>query len=312
MSKKIHQNAICPLCNSGLKYKNCCGKNLGIRFTNLQYLCNPPQNLTEFDKEVYNKIGFYPSDFITPIKTLTDVIYIIIDESSLNDYYCVSGVVVLKSELDNNLKVNADLHNLIEKYNIDYIHFTEIFGRDNLLGINKHKFIGEFTNIVNQLNTIPFTTCMAKDEICSWLKTTDVTTEQCYIALTWKLIFNILIYCITTYGNNLIIEIWRESDNTTNEKRLLHQQNCIDLLKYFPFANISFYKDYLIFSKRNILFSSLADLVAYTTIRTFPKLNISAKKIIKNNNELFNLFKNSFHNTTYLKNDKFNDILNSL
>ena len=58
MSKKIHQNAICPLCNSGLKYKNCCGKNLGIRFTNLQYLCNPPQNLTEFDKEVYNKIGY--------------------------------------------------------------------------------------------------------------------------------------------------------------------------------------------------------------------------------------------------------------
>jgi hypothetical protein len=151
---------------------------------------------------------------------------------------------------------------------------------------------------------------MSKDEICSWLKTTDITIEQCYIALTWKLIFDILIYCITTYGSNLIIEIWREADNTTNEKRLLHQQNCAEIIKRFPFANISFYKDYLIFSKRNILFSSLADLVAYTTIKTFPKLALPSKKI--KNNELLNLFKNSFHNTTYLKNDKFNDILTSL
>lgn len=307
--KKIHRNSICPFCNSGLKYKNCCGKNIGIHGNTIEFISPPPNELSDFEKKVYNKTNHFSTYYINPIKQLSDVIYILIDESYFNNYYSVGGIVILKSEIDNNTSIKTELYELVESYNIDYIHFTEIFGRTNILGKNKHIFLDKFTNIVNKLDIKPFTTCMTKNEICEWLKINEITNEQCYIALTWKLIFDILIYCTYTYGNNLIIEIWRESENITLKKRLLHQQNCTDIIKEFPFANISFYKDYLIFTKTNILFSSLSDLIAYTTTKIFPKLELPPKKLIPANKELLQLFKNVFKDTTYIKNEKFANIL---
>lgn len=315
MSKKIHGNSICPLCNSGLKYKDCCGKKTGLFPNTSIYITNDINNLSEFEKEVFEKTGFYSRDFINPIKNISDVIYVIIDESNLKEYYSVSGIVVLKSEIDKNNNLQPSLCKLVKKYGIDYIHFTEIFGRNNLLKENRKNFLNEYADIITNLDMKPFTICMTKKQIEQWIKSDSITDEQCYIALTWKLMFNIIIYCTYKFGNNIIIELWRENENVTVNKRLLHKKNCIDIINQFPFANISIYGDYLLFMKSKILFSSLSDLVAYTTTKFFSKLdkNISSKKILNNKNyELLALFKKVFKDSTYMNNKKFDEILKNI
>lgn len=313
MSRKIHNNSIC-LCGSGQKYKQCCGKNIGVSPNISMYISDKKSDASDFEKEVYNKIGFYPTDFINPIKKLSDVIYVLIDESCIKDYYSVSGTVILQSEIDKNLEVQSSLNKLTEKYSVDFIHFNEIFGRKNCFGKDRKNFIKEYSDIVNKLKIKPFTICMTKKEISNWLKNETITTEECYIALTWKLMFNILIYCTYTYGNTLIIEMWRENDNVTNDKRILHQINCSELIKQFPFANISIYKDYLLFMKSKVLFSSITDLIAYTTTKIFSKIDTSipVSKIVRDNKDLLVLFKSTFKDTTYMKNEAFTKLLQDL
>ena len=262
------------MCNSGLKYKHCCGRNMPITGNSLRYISGKRQVCTDFEKSIFNALGYYPDDYIDPVLNIGEVIYVLIDESKSkkSDYYAISGIVVLKSELDRNQIVNSKLNDLVEKYNIDYIHFTEIFGHSNVLGDRRKSFIKEYIDIIKGLELMPFAVCMNITEIKNWLNLDSVTEEQCYLALTWKIMFNILIYVIPKYGTNIIIEMWRENDNTTDEKRFLHQINISPLIKQFPKAHISIYRHYITFSKTEILFSSLSDFLAYLTIRLYPRI----------------------------------------
>jgi hypothetical protein len=199
---------------------------------------------------------------------------------------------MLKSEIDRNKVVQSQLRELVDRYNIDYIHFNEIVGRKNILSDKKKDFIKEYISIVNGLDLKAFSVCISKDEIQRWLQADTLTQEQCYNALTWRMMFNILIYLIHKYGNNLIIEMWREIDNTTNEKRILHQVNIQGIIKKFPFAHISIYRHYIIFKKEHILFSSLSDFIAYLTIGFYPKLKngIFTKKLIRSYYDLLKIY----------------------
>jgi len=310
MSKKIARNSIC-LCGSGLKYKRCCGKNEGLKPTSMRFIGDDRVLRTDFEKKVYEELGNYPDDYINPITTITDVLYVLIDESNIGDYYAVSGIVVLKSEIERNIKVKSELRELVDKYNIDCVHFTEIFGRKKVLGDRKSAFIKEYINIVKSLDLKAFTVCLNESEIKSWLQLDSITKEQCYNALTWKLMFNILIYATDKYGINLIIEMWRESDNITNEKRILHQVNVKGAIKDFPFANISIYRHYILFYKEEILFSSISDFIAYLTIGLYPKLKagVSLKDLANDYYDLLMIYNEIFGDTIGMKSIEFEQVL---
>jgi hypothetical protein len=310
MSKRIPKNSFCPLCNSGLKYKNCCGKNEGIRCTNMRFI-STKTNPSQFEKDVYDKLGSYPDDFINPIRFIGEIIYILIDESNIDDYYAVSGIIVLKSEIEKNQNIKCKLNDLVDKYNIDNIHFTDIFGRKKVLGAKKKAFLKEYVELVKGLDLKSFSVCMSEAELKNYLKVKSVTKEQCYIALVWKMMFDILIYLISQYGHNLIIEMWRENENITDEKRILHQININDLIKSFPFANISIYRHYLIFMKEEILFSSLSDFVAYLTIGLNPKMKakFSAKELVNNFYDLLIIYNEIFDDTFGMKNIELEQLL---
>lgn len=311
MSKKIAKNSICPLCDSGLKYKICCGKNETNKGVSFRYIGDEKREHTEFEKSVFEVLGHYPDDYINPIRVAGDVIYVLIDESNINDFYAISGIVVSKSEVERNKEVSRKLRELVDRYNIDYIHFTDIFGRKKVLGDKKKAFIKEYINIVKGIDLKSFSVCMNEEDIKTNLQVDSITKEQCYIALTWKLMFNILIYVIHKYGPNLIIEMWRENENITSEKRILHQINIRGLIETFPFAHISIYRHYIIFMKEEILFSSLSDFIAYLTIGLYPKIlkEYSAKELVNNYYDLLVIYNEIFKDTIGMKSDGLDQLL---
>lgn len=313
MSNKIAKNSIC-LCGSGKMYKECCGKGAGIYPTLSEFIGEDKENPTEFEKNIHDKFGHYPDDYIEPIQDIeyyNDVIYVLIDESNIGDNYAISGIVITKSEIEQKIDVQAKLYKLVENYNIDYIHFTEIFGRDNILGNKKKDFIIEYTDLVSQINFVPFAVCMSKSEIEQWINESNISSDQCYQALTWKLMFNIIVYCTWKYGINLIFEMWREVDSLTASKRILHQINSSGLIKDFPFAHISIYRHYQNFMKIMVLYSSISDFVAYLTCKIFPKIKsgVPERKIIKNNHDLLVMFAKIFDDSTYMRNKEFTNII---
>lgn len=311
MSNKKARNSIWPLCNSGLKYKKCCGKNESIHSSNLRFIGDTKSKYTEFDQNVYKELGYYPDDYINPVTIINDVVYVLIDESNIEDNYAVSGIVVLNSEIEQNQKVKIELRELVDKYNVDYIHFTDIMGRKKILGNKKKFFINEYINIVKGLELKSFSVCMSEAELKKWLRLNSITKEQCYNALTWKMMFNVLIYATHKYGNDLIIEMWRESENITKEKRILHQVNIKGIIDKFPFANISIYRHYIMFYKEEILYSSLSDFIAYLTIGLYPKLKAghSTKKLVNNYYDLLVIFNEIFEDTIGMKSEGLEQLL---
>lgn len=311
MSKKVQRNSICPFCTSGKKYKFCCGKNLPIKANTLMYVSKEKENPTNFEKEVFDKIGAYPDDFIYPIKHLSKGLYILIDEAKMDNYYAVSGILIEKDNEDKMNNIFKALINLTEKYNIDTIHFNEIFGRKNILGDRKRQFIDEYSEILRNNHLKAFSTCMSLDEIIKYVKNDNITDEQCYMALTWRMMFDVLIYTTFTYGNEHIIEMWRESENITTDKRLLHQINAKGLLGTFPFARVSIYKEYQMFTKNHLLYSSLSDFIAYITIGIIPKLRNgkSQKILVRDNYDMLLLYSKIFDRNERLNYPELEDLV---
>lgn len=255
--------------------------------------------------------GNYPEDYIKPVKNLVPIFYILIDESRLNNHYAVSGIVVRKEELDNKEFIELKLTVLAENYYVDCFHFTEIFGRRNVLKDKTNDFIQEYSELVNQIEMYPFSVCKRKEEVEEYQRFKGMTDEQIFISLQWQLMFKILKFMIGKFGINLIVHLWREQENITVEKRLLHQENIVGLLKLFPFNTISIYRHYEMFMKTEILYSSLSDLVAYFTTRlqSGNNANKPEKKLIRDNFQIIKLISRVFKEYEFIDVNNLNDYI---
>jgi hypothetical protein len=287
---KIPRNSVCP-CGRNLIYKKCCGKYNPITGNMMSFISPDKVDASEFERDIKDYTGHYPIDYIKPIESRVPIYYILIDESKINNYYAVSGIVVSKDEIDKKISIKSKLNDLAEEYYVDSFHFTEIFGRRRIFRDKTNQFIDTFSEIVCQIEMFPFSVCMNIDEVKKFQNQNQITDEQVFISLQWQLMFKILKFMIWKYGIEFIIHMWREQENVTVEKRLLHQQNISGLLDTFPFAQISIYRHYEIFMKSEILYSSLSDLVAYFTTRVASRKEsaIPEGKIIGNNYEIIKL-----------------------
>ncbi len=301
---KIPRNSKCT-CGSGLMYKHCCGLGNPITGNSMSFISPERQNVTDFERAVKEYTGHYPDDYIKPITVISSIFNILIDESRLHNYYAVSGIIIAKDELERKVDLHSVLNRMAENYNVDYFHFTEIFGRSRVLGNRTADFIEEYSEVISKLEMFPFSICKTREEVEAFHNQQGMKDEEIFISLQWQLIFEIFKFLALKFDINLIIHMWREQENITTDKRLLHQKNTIDLLNTIPFANISIYRHYEIFMKKEILSSSLADLVAYFTTRIQSKKDImSEKKLLRDNYEILKLVSKVF------KEYKFIDVEN--
>ena len=262
--KKQHRNGLCE-CGSGLKYKLCCGKGEPLKGVTLTYLGEERIGLTRRELNLKEYTGYDPKSYYKPVVSESPIIYVLIDESRIDDLHSVSGVVYTNSINDKVHLAESEMLKLSEQFGVDYFHFTEIFGRRKVFKGNEFDFINKYSEILIPLDLVPFSLACSKDEVCKLHKIGDMTDEQIYISLQWQLMFKILMYCLFNYGNEIIVHVQREQENITNDKAILHYENLKGIQDSFPFAHISFYKYYDIFMKTSILKSSVSDLVAYST-----------------------------------------------
>lgn len=272
----------------------------------MSFISSDRPNASEFEKVLKVYTGHYPDDYIKPVTNIAPIFYILMDESKLNNHYSVSGIVVSKQELDSKKFIKPKLEVLAENYNVDSFHFTEIFGRSKVLKSKTNDFIDEYSKLVKQIEMIPFSICKTKAEVEEYQNKKGINDEQIFISLQWQLMIKILKFMIWKFGRTFIVHMWREQENLTVEKRLLHQENIVGLLETFPFSNISIYRHYEIFMKTEILYSSLSDLVAYFTTRVQSRndSNMPEKKLIRDNYEIIKLISKVF------KEHKFIDVSN--
>lgn len=277
----------------------------------MSFISTDRPNASEFEKAVKEFTGHYPDDYIKPITVKVPIFHIYIDESKLDYHYAVSGIVISKEELDSKKFINPKLSQMAEDYYVDSFHFTEIFGRIKVLRERTNDFIEEYSELVNQLEMYPFSVCKTKEEVEKYQSHKGMTDEQIFISLQWQLMFKIFKYMIWKFGINFIVHMWREQENITMEKRLLHQENIVELLETFPFANISIYRHYEIFMKTNILYSSLSDLVAYFTTRVQSRNddNMPEKKLIRDNYEIIKLVSKVFKEYKFIKVDSLDNYI---
>jgi len=173
---KIPRNSLCP-CGSNIIYKKCCGKGNPITGNMMSFISPDRIDATDFEQVIKDYTGHYPYDYIKSVEKRVPIFYILIDESKLNNYYAVSGIVVSRDEIEKMIFLKPKLNNLAEEYFVDCFHFTEVFGRRKIFRDKTGQFIDAFSEIVSQIEMYPFSVCRKKEDIEKFQNQSNMTAK---------------------------------------------------------------------------------------------------------------------------------------
>lgn len=256
-------------------------------------------------KKLYSITKYNPEDYFKPvIEEGGDILEIISDESEFKEHICVSLIVLpfLNKEYKNSIE--EKLEDLIRIYNIDNIHFSEIFSRSSPIRNCIEKFLEKYIEIVSVIKMSCLSFSENKIDLLNKLKLKESTNEELFFILFWNLFERIVII----FKNNDIFHLWFEQEYSLDIKAMNRiAQKLLDKLysgldyvyskhpeKYISVLN----KDVHFFSKKALLYSSLADLVAYGSNKIKQKIDsgIPIKKIKRNHFLLMKTIKSIFIN----------------
>lgn len=265
--------------------------------------------------------GFYLNDYIKPvIKEGGDIINIISDESVFKDHICVSLIAFPYQKMEFYEKIDKELKKLVVKYGLKSIHFTEIFGKERILGQNRDDFLDEYTKIVVQIGQ---SSCLSISKNKQTIIKEHGIANSSYEEIFFNLFWNNFIRLALLVNDYSIFHIFTEQeddyiyetaiDNAKKQFEKLYSGIDQTLNNIKP-KYLSICKHPHIFTKKALLFSSLADLVAYTSNKVQNKIdsNIPPQKIIKEYGLLLKLIKNIFSNYSGLASKEFVELINSV
>ena|SRR5271157_2504602 len=208
-----------------------------------------------------------PEDYIPPVAVKGGpILDLISDESAICDMLCVSLIVMPTSdELRGNTE--SDLENLVDRYGLSAIHFSDIFGRKKMLGNRTENFLTDYCEIVSTVKMVARALCRDKDELLRELGETEMEQELLYFQLFWNNFHRILPALLP----HSVVHIWWEQEHNLSVnlgKRLIRKL-------YSGIWGIddeglngqvcSICRHPFFFSKRALFFSSASDLAAYVT-----------------------------------------------
>jgi hypothetical protein len=262
------------------------------------------KNLSPLSLKLHSITGWYSNDYIKPvIKENGNLINMISDESKFKNHYSVSLIVM--PFLENNFLQAAEskLDDLVRKYSIETIHFTDIFGPKQILRGKRSNFLQKYVEIVK---TIPMS-CLSisknKDKLLHEMGMHDASDEELFFSLFWNCIERI----VAVFNSHNIFHIYVEQEYDLNPSK--HKDVALKLFEKlysginqlydkFPEKYVSICKHPHFFSKRALLYSSLGDLIAYTSNKIQQKIDVGIpeKKIVKEYAELLKLVRVTFKN----------------
>ncbi len=163
--------------------------------------------------ELKQLTGFYANEYIKPvIKKGGEIVTIIADESGFKGHFS-SGLIILPNKHESSIgdylkKKELELENLVEKYGLDTIHFTDIFGKKRILKGNRDAFLKEYSEIVSEVPMVCSSISKNRDVILNEMKVEIITNEDIFYSLFWNNIENI----ISKFPDHSIYHIYTEQE----------------------------------------------------------------------------------------------------
>lgn len=247
-----------------------------------------PKDRSPLSLRLHSITGYYANDYVRPVVRLDGpILHILSDESRIDDTFCVS-MIFFELVHEQITTAERNLRSLVKNYGLENIHFNEIVGRKKLLGNRTNEFLSSYKNILS--GTSPMS-CMARYLTKNDADALEIKTdEHAYFTLFWNSIQHVIDifppYCIIHIYSEQDGSITNSDDSYSKEyaQRLIArlysglQQTPDFTSKYFSIC-----KHPRIFSKDMLLWSSLADLVAYGTnkILSRQQRGVPDSKILK-------------------------------
>lgn len=264
-----------------------------------------------------NITGFYANEYIKPVKQESgEILSIIADESEFKGHFS-SGLIVMQYQKNEfQVKLEKELEILVNKYGIDKIHFTSIFGKENILKNKANSFLKEYSEIVNKRQMICLSISKNKDILLAEMNSSKMNNEEIYFVLFW----NNLQRAISLIPDHSVLHINMEQEYSLGPKtnhnvglKLFQKlySGIEQLYSNNPNKYISICKHPHFFTKKALFYSSLSDFLAYGTNKIQNKidLGISDSKILKEYRVILQLFKSIFSNYSGVSSDKLFELI---
>jgi hypothetical protein len=281
----------------------------------------PSTDRSALSKKIKSFTGFYADEYIKPvIKEQGRILNLIVDESKFRNNYCVSAIII-PYLTDKALKAKGKLlTDLIKKYEIPYIHFTDIFGKKRILKDKKKDFLKEYIEIVKDIPMAFKSISIQKKALLHQLQRKDMPEEEIYFILFWN-VFEHIALTIEKYS---VITIYKEQEYSLQKRKDLEvaaNKLFTDLYSGLeqvfakePKVYISVCKHPHFFTKHALLYSSLSDFNAYSTNKIQNKIDegVPTEKIIKEHSVILKMIKDLYKNYSGLPSKEFIDLLKSV
>jgi hypothetical protein len=279
-----------------------------------------PKDQSPLSLELHKITGYYVSDYIKPVIKGGGQLYTILsDESEFKKHYCVSLLILPFMELKSIPSIESELVKLVHEYNIEFIHFTDIFGQNKVLGDKRNEFIDKYVSIASKVpNMICLSLSKNKDKILLDLGRKEITNEKLYSLLFWNTFERI----IPAFNDEDLFHIYKEIQFDLEDTKK-HKENAIKFIndldygmqylhEKFPDRYISICKYPQFFSKKALLYSSLSDLIAYASNKIQNKIDIGVpkKKIQLEYNILLKMMRKVFINYSGLGSKELIELIN--
>jgi hypothetical protein len=226
-----------------------------------------------------------------------DIVSIISDESEFNGRLCVSHILLWYLSTNKLATYETKLDNLIALYGIPSIHFTELFGQKRILApIQRRQFLIDYAKIVSEIPLFCTSFSVSRSEVLHEVGDIFQKTDDLYTAIRWSNLERI----VPILRHHSVIHIFTEQENNLTDKYgqnlILRLHQWIQGSEVVKNSGHSVCTNPFVFSKKALLYSSLADLVAYASNKVQAKIasGIPEKKILSEYKELFSLIKTIF------------------
>lgn len=251
-------------------------------------------DLSPLSQKLHSITGCYANEYIPPVTELGPVFHILVDESEFKTHACVGAVMMTPDQYKDNA-TEAKLDALCSQYGFQSIHFTEIFS-DAVSSATRTKFLSEYADIVRPLTLFATSFSCNKLSFLQALPFEVTDSRELYFnlfgsifeAIAEQLPEKCIYHVAFEKENNLSIGLCREYVSKLYSG-LIHWRSLED-------RKASVCRHPVFFSKKALLCSSSADLVAFASNRFQQKLDtgIAPKKLISRNRELVEVTREVF------------------
>jgi hypothetical protein len=265
-------------------------------------------------RKLHSITGYYADDYLPKVTVEGgDLLTIIADESEFKGHVGVG--IVLLPQLESALftRIESELESLISDAGITRLHFADFSKRNRRVRVPAGEVFGRYAEIVRRVPLACLAISKARVELVKSFTEGEYSNEELFHSLFW----NNVRRATPGLAPNSIVHIYREIENNITiesarrdfDKLLAGMEHLSDYTSSPP----SICRHPLLFTKRALFYSSLADLAAYSNNVIQQKIDsgIPLKRIAKNYRDLLQLMRSVFANYSGLASNELIELVGS-